>query len=263
MIEPMTDPAFLDAVEYATLPGLCCHIERGMAGTFLVLTPHRSPLLRQGLGGNVYATPCWEGTAGIAVSIEREGSVYTDTIPCEFSGDGVEDAHRYLGAMRRWQRTLPTLYARWDCDPDTDFAGTVLDLCAQYDQSNLWEPLDWDYDEFMSLLDILDDWSKCPDGVDLATRGDNMVIRTTPFPIAHPCDGCGESVPEGEEYGGDGEWRCVTCQPPCEACGLHDYQTGSALRPATEEELQSSIEAARRDGGTGVIEIDGRPCFVA
>lgn len=51
-------------------------------------------------------------------------------------------------------------------------------------------------------------------------------------------------------------------EPQSEA-HLHDYQTGAALRPATEEELQSSIEAARRDGGTGVIEIDGRPCFVA
>lgn len=51
-------------------------------------------------------------------------------------------------------------------------------------------------------------------------------------------------------------------EPQSEA-NLHDYQTGAALRPATEEELQSSIEAARRDGGAGVIEIDGRSCFVA
>ena len=44
---------------------------------------------------------------------------------------------------------------------------------------------------------------------------------------------------------------------------LYDYQTGDALRPTTEDELRSSIDAARQDGGAGVIEIDGRSCFVA
>jgi hypothetical protein len=44
---------------------------------------------------------------------------------------------------------------------------------------------------------------------------------------------------------------------------LYDYQTGDDLRPATEDELRSSIDAARQDGGAGVIEIDGRSCFVA
>jgi hypothetical protein len=50
---------------------------------------------------------------------------------------------------------------------------------------------------------------------------------------------------------------------PQSTASLHDYQTGDALRPATEDELRSSINAAQRDGGAGVIEIDGRPCFVA
>ena len=44
---------------------------------------------------------------------------------------------------------------------------------------------------------------------------------------------------------------------------LHDYQTGDALRLATEDELRSSISAAQEDGGAGVIIIDGRACFVA
>ena len=49
---------------------------------------------------------------------------------------------------------------------------------------------------------------------------------------------------------------------PKSTASLYDYQTGDALRPATEDELRSSIDAAQRDGGAGVIEIDGRPCFV-
>ena len=78
VVDPMTDPAFLDAVANATLPGLHCHIDRGRAGTFILLSPHRDPFR---FDGSFYATPCWEGAKGIAVSIEREGSVYTDTIP--------------------------------------------------------------------------------------------------------------------------------------------------------------------------------------
>lgn len=43
---------------------------------------------------------------------------------------------------------------------------------------------------------------------------------------------------------------------------LCDYQTGDSIRPATAEERAESIEAARYDGGAGVIEIDGRRCYV-
>lgn len=50
---------------------------------------------------------------------------------------------------------------------------------------------------------------------------------------------------------------------PQSRASLCDYQTGDALRPATEDELRSSIDAAQQDGGVGVIEIDGRSCFVA
>lgn len=50
---------------------------------------------------------------------------------------------------------------------------------------------------------------------------------------------------------------------PQSTASLYDYQTGDALRLATEEELRSSIDAAQRDDGAGVIEIDGRSCFVA
>tara|TARA_R110002167_G_scaffold15986_2_gene63220 strand:+ start:202 stop:354 length:153 start_codon:yes stop_codon:yes gene_type:complete len=34
---------------------------------------------------------------------------------------------------------------------------------------------------------------------------------------------------------------------------LHDYKTGDIIRQATDTELQESIEAARHDGGAGVI----------
>ncbi len=43
---------------------------------------------------------------------------------------------------------------------------------------------------------------------------------------------------------------------------LCDYETGEVIRRATAEEQAESIEAARRDGGAGVIVVDGRRCYV-
>jgi hypothetical protein len=43
---------------------------------------------------------------------------------------------------------------------------------------------------------------------------------------------------------------------------LHEYLTGDYIREATDLELTQSIEASRRDGGSGVIEIDNLSCFV-
>lgn len=43
---------------------------------------------------------------------------------------------------------------------------------------------------------------------------------------------------------------------------LYNYQTGERIRPATAEEGADSIDAARLDGGAGVIEVDGVPCYV-
>ena len=42
---------------------------------------------------------------------------------------------------------------------------------------------------------------------------------------------------------------------------LHDYKTGEAIRPATAAELAASIEAAKTDGGAGVIVVDGRSVY--
>lgn len=44
---------------------------------------------------------------------------------------------------------------------------------------------------------------------------------------------------------------------------LHDYATGEDLRPATAAEAAASREAARSDGGSGVIQVAGRSCYVA
>jgi hypothetical protein len=44
---------------------------------------------------------------------------------------------------------------------------------------------------------------------------------------------------------------------------LTDYKTGASLRPATAAEAKASKAAARRDGGAGVIAVDGRSCFVS
>lgn len=43
---------------------------------------------------------------------------------------------------------------------------------------------------------------------------------------------------------------------------LHVYDTGEELRDATPAEHAASIEAARHDGGAGVIEVDGVRCYV-
>ena len=44
---------------------------------------------------------------------------------------------------------------------------------------------------------------------------------------------------------------------------LIDYSTGDVIRPATTDELRASIDAAKVDGGAGVIDVDGRSCYVS
>jgi hypothetical protein len=44
---------------------------------------------------------------------------------------------------------------------------------------------------------------------------------------------------------------------------LHDYATGDVIREATFDECERSVRAATSDGGAGVIEVDGRSCYVA
>jgi hypothetical protein len=43
---------------------------------------------------------------------------------------------------------------------------------------------------------------------------------------------------------------------------LCDYNTGATIREATAEETKASIDAAKRDGGAGVILVDGKSCYV-
>lgn len=46
-------------------------------------------------------------------------------------------------------------------------------------------------------------------------------------------------------------------------CGmLVDYRTNETIRAATTEEQEESREQAKRDGGAGVISVDGRSCYV-
>jgi len=47
------------------------------------------------------------------------------------------------------------------------------------------------------------------------------------------------------------------------SASLHDYKTGEFLRIATLQELSASIEAGKSDGGSGVILVDGRSCYVS
>jgi hypothetical protein len=43
---------------------------------------------------------------------------------------------------------------------------------------------------------------------------------------------------------------------------LMRYSDATTIRAATAEELEASIDAARRDGGAGVIIVDGIRCYV-
>lgn len=44
---------------------------------------------------------------------------------------------------------------------------------------------------------------------------------------------------------------------------LYDYQTGGAIRPATEAELKASLKAAKLDGGVGAfVGADGQTVYV-
>ncbi len=43
---------------------------------------------------------------------------------------------------------------------------------------------------------------------------------------------------------------------------LYDYHTGAFIRRATREELIASLEAARKDGGAGVIKVEDKECYV-
>jgi len=42
---------------------------------------------------------------------------------------------------------------------------------------------------------------------------------------------------------------------------IYNYRTGAMIRPATADELKASREAARHDGGSGIIVVDGVKCF--
>lgn len=171
---PMDNPEFLDAINGATLPGMTCSVEFG-------------GYLQWDLGHGFYATPGHCGAEGIAIQIDRGDGIYTEVIPVIWTGDGVEDAHRYLAAMRRWQRNLPTLFCRWDGMPDTDWSGTLLDFCAEFDRTNAWDSGDWFgpgvFGDDCCLLDLLDT-SLHMQG--FALRCDNMEIQSEPF--APACD---------------------------------------------------------------------------
>lgn len=43
---------------------------------------------------------------------------------------------------------------------------------------------------------------------------------------------------------------------------VYDYESGNCLRRASKKEENLSKEAAKKDGGAGVIELDGRRVYV-
>ena len=53
-----------------------------------------------------------------------------------------------------------------------------------------------------------------------------------------------------------------TC-PTMSSSYLMDHQSGEMIRRATTAEETASIEAAKTDGGHGIIIVYGRNCFVS
>lgn len=45
--------------------------------------------------------------------------------------------------------------------------------------------------------------------------------------------------------------------------GLFDYDTDERIRRATVAELDASFAQAKHDNGAGVIDVNGRTCYVA
>jgi len=171
-MNPMDNTEFCDAINRATLPGMTCSVEVG-------------GFVHWDIGHEIYATPNHSGARGITVQIDRGEGIYTEVIPVEWTGDGVEDAHLYLAAMRRWQRNLPTMHARWDDDPDSDWSGNLLDFCEQFDRTNVWDTDYWTGSGVWAdccLLDLLNGSMR----QDFELRRDNMLIQSEPFGPA--CD---------------------------------------------------------------------------
>lgn len=77
-------------------------------------------------------------------------------------------------------------------------------------------------------------------------RGESVYV----YPLAGQFDFAGEDAEGSEEV------------VPNSGSRLVDYNTTAVIRVATADEQAASREAAKRDGGAGVIEVDGRRCYV-
>ena len=179
-INPMDNPAFLAAATGATLPGMRCYPEFG--GFLSWTSPEGSD------DAVLWATPNYEGENTISISIEVDGFSYSHLIErVEWTGDAAEDIHIYLAKVRRWVRTLPTIYARWDGDPRSEWRGNVFELVVQYCDSGLFIPALWHGAcRTGSLLELIDEHD------DFVFGHDNVVVRSSPFPDA--CMTCGREL---------------------------------------------------------------------
>ena len=70
--------------------------------------------------------------------------------------------------------------------------------------------------------------------------------RLEPWAVALLCNAAQEAIAE----------RLASLETLC------DYRTGETIRHATADEACDSREAAEHDGGSGVIMIGGRSCYV-
>lgn len=103
----------------------------------------------------------------------------------------------------------------------------------------------------------------CPSGAEYldlfadkagALDAETAVISAISFPAAR-----------GEGFGTDWDgWYRFMIEQVSGFGTLCDYETGSELRPATEDEARMSTENARKDGGAGVFrQLRGRRVYVA
>ena len=70
----------------------------------------------------------------------------------------------------------------------------------------------------------------------------------------------GDVGTRGRQFSDDGKPISVIAH---DSADLINYSTGDIVRPATADELRESIDAAKIDGGAGVIDVDGRSCYVS
>lgn len=94
---------------------------------------------------------------------------------------------------------------------------------------------------------------------DVRTAIDSLIVASDPGELRYLDDGLHlDDAQVGVLRDQLDRWR--SAEP---AGTLYDYDTAEPIRPATADELAASSYAAEhKDAGQGVIDVDGRRCYV-